>query len=151
MVENNEKTIIIITDTSIPTLDTITKQVQDDGAGAISTFSGTTRNIFQGKRVIQLEYEAYETMAEKVLKDIINESRQKWKLQHISVYHRTGIVPVGETSVVIAISSTHRADSIHATEYIIDELKARCPIWKKEVYEDGSVWKGSCDGCRSHK
>lgn len=108
-------------------------------------------HVYIGKKVLQLEYEAYIPMTEKVLKDIIIESRQKWKLKHISVYHRTGIVPVGETSVVIAISSTHRADSIHATEYIIDELKARCPIWKKEVYEDGSVWKGSCDGCQSHK
>ncbi|CAO3629456.1 unnamed protein product [Cunninghamella blakesleeana] len=136
MVDNNEKTIVIVTGEPIPTLDTITKQVQDDSAGAINTFSG--------KKVLQLEYEAYIPMAEKVLEEIIIESRQKWRLKHLSVYHRTGVVPVGETSVVIAISSTHRADSIHATEYIIDELKSRCPIWKKEVYEDGSVWKGSC-------
>ncbi|CAO3583695.1 unnamed protein product [Absidia cylindrospora] len=143
------RSIVIITENSIPTLDNITQQVQDDGAGAISTFSGTTRNTFQGKRVIQLEYEAYDKMAVKVLETIIQEARQKWELVNVAVYHRTGVVPVGQTSVVVATCSVHRADAIYATGYIIDELKARCPIWKKEVYEDGSVWKGSCAGCQS--
>lgn len=97
-----------------------------------------------GKKVVQLEYEAYEPMAKKVLLDIIQKARSKWSLKHIAIYHRTGTVPVGEVSVVIAASSAHREDSIHATEYLIDELKASCPIWKREVYEDGSVWKGAC-------
>lgn len=97
-----------------------------------------------GKKVVQLEYEAYEPMAKKVLLDIIQKARSKWSLKHIAIYHRTGTVPVGEVSVVIAASSAHREDSIHATEYLIDELKATCPIWKREVYEDGSVWKGAC-------
>ncbi|KAI8086393.1 Molybdopterin biosynthesis MoaE [Halteromyces radiatus] len=144
------RTIINITEEPIPSLDFITQQVQDDGAGAISTFSGTTRNTFQGKRVIQLEYQAYEGMTYKVLNSIVNESRQRWQIQHIAIYHRTGIVPVGYTSVVVATSSVHRGDAIHATQYLIDELKARCPIWKKEVYEDGSEWKGSCNGCQSN-
>ncbi|ORX47746.1 Molybdopterin biosynthesis MoaE [Hesseltinella vesiculosa] len=139
-----QKSIVIVTNDDIPGLDIIQQQVQDDGAGAISTFSGTTRNTFQGKCVVQLEYQAYTGMAEKVLVQLIEEARQKWHIQHVAIYHRTGVVPVGQTSVVIACSSTHRADGLHATEYLIDELKARCPIWKKEVYEDGSVWKGSC-------
>ncbi|KAI8068678.1 Molybdopterin biosynthesis MoaE [Gongronella butleri] len=141
------KTIVELTAADIPSLDEISKQVQDDAAGAISTFSGTTRNSFQGKTVVQLDYQAYEPMARKVLGELVAEARAKWALMHVAIYHRTGTVPVGETSVVIACSSAHRDASMHATEYLIDELKARCPIWKKEVYEDGSVWKGACNTC----
>ncbi|KAI8391072.1 Molybdopterin biosynthesis MoaE [Radiomyces spectabilis] len=141
---------VVISEASLPSLDVIAKQVADDGAGAISTFSGTTRDHFQGKVVLRLEYEAYEAMVIKILHDLIKEARSKWNVMHIAVYHRTGLVPVGETSVVVACSSAHRADAIHSAEYLIDELKARCPIWKKEVYEDGSVWKGACDNKHHH-
>jgi molybdopterin synthase catalytic subunit len=101
--------------------------------------------------VVQLEYEAYKGMASKVLHELIKEARAKWDLKKVAIYHRTGIVPVGKVSVVVATSSPHRADSIRAAEYLIDTLKEKCPIWKKEVYEDGSVWKGPCHGggCRS--
>ncbi|ORE04105.1 Molybdopterin biosynthesis MoaE [Rhizopus microsporus var. microsporus] len=138
------KDTVVITHEGLPLLDDIVKIVQDDSAGAISTFSGTTRDTFEGKKVVQLDYEAYEPMAKKVLLDIIQKARSKWSLKHIAIYHRTGTVPVGEVSVVIAVSSAHRGDSIHAMEYLIDELKETCPIWKREVYEDGSVWKGAC-------
>lgn len=157
------KDIVEITSEDIPSLDYITSQVHDDSAGAISTFSGTTRNTFEGKmkiknkkkknsrrisrvdkEVIKLDYEAYEPMAKKVLLEIIASARKQWNLKHIAIYHRTGTVPVGQVSVVIAVSSTHRGDAMHATEYLIDELKSKCPIWKREVYRDGSVWKGSC-------
>ncbi|KAI7888153.1 molybdenum cofactor synthesis protein 2 large subunit [Mucor mucedo] len=130
----------------LPTLDHVTALVQDDGAGAITTFSGTTRNVFEDKVVVELEYEAYIPMAKKVLLDIIKESRAKWDLKHVAIFHRTGVVPVGKTSVIVATSSKHRADSMDAARYLIDELKDRCPIWKKEVYENGSVWKGACSG-----
>ncbi|KAG0745237.1 hypothetical protein G6F57_005592 [Rhizopus arrhizus] len=138
------KDIVEITSEDIPSLDYISSQVHDDSAGAISTFSGTTRNTFEDKEVIKLDYEAYEPMAKKVLLEIITDARKQWNLKHIAIYHRTGTVPVGQVSVVIAISSTHRGDAMHATEYLIDELKSKCPIWKREVYRDGSVWKGSC-------
>jgi molybdopterin synthase catalytic subunit len=90
-------------------------------------------------------------MAKKILMDLIQEARNKWDLKHIAIYHRTGIVAVGKVSVVVATSSKHRADSMDSARYLIDELKDRCPIWKREIYEDGSVWKGSCSGqkCRS--
>lgn len=93
---------------------------------------------------MQLDYEAYEPMAIKVLRELTEEARRQWDLTHIAIYHRVGTVPIGGISVVIACSSVHRAEALHATEFLIDHLKARCPIWKKEVYEDGSVWKGSC-------
>ncbi|KAI8988758.1 Molybdopterin biosynthesis MoaE [Pilobolus umbonatus] len=140
----NNGDCIVITNEDIPSLDYITGLVRMNNAGAVSTFSGTTRDEFDGKRVVQLEYEAYVPMASKILHDIVDEARVKWELNKVAVYHRLGTVTVGEVSVVIATSSKHRLDSIHSTEYIIDELKERCPIWKKEVYEDGSVWKGAC-------
>ncbi|KAK4519316.1 uncharacterized protein ATC70_009551 [Mucor velutinosus] len=142
--------IIEISAEGLPALDYISGLVQDDGAGAITTFSGTTRDTFEDKAVVELEYEAYIPMAKKVLKELIQEAREKWDLKHIAIYHRTGIVPVGKVSVVVATSSKHRADSMDAARYLIDELKFRCPIWKKEVYQDGSEWKGACHGCKKH-
>lgn len=97
-----------------------------------------------GKKVVRLEYEAYIPMAKKTLENLIAEARQQWDLKHVAIYHRTGVVPVGQVSVIIATSSKHRKDSIDSVEFLIDSLKDRCPIWKKEVYEDGSVWKGTC-------
>lgn len=115
--------------------------VEDDSAGAVATFSGVTRNVFQGKRVIQLEYEAYDDMAEKVVRGLCQQARSKWSLTKVAVAHKTGLCPVGETSVVIAVSSTHRQDALQAVAWLIDELKAKVPIWKKEVFEGGEVWK----------
>ena len=93
------------------------------------------------KTVIQLEYESYIPMAEKVLSNIIYEARTKWALTKVAIYHRIGTVPVGETSVIIAASSIHRKESLHAVEWLINRLKEKAPIWKKEVYSDGSIWK----------
>lgn len=86
--------------------------VRDDGCGAISTFIGTTRNIFEGKIVLQLEYEAYTPMALKKLKEICETAKSRWDIRRISIMHRIGIVPVKEASVVIAVSSPHRKDSL---------------------------------------
>lgn len=127
-------------------LDKYVERVADPRAGAVSTFSGVTRNHFQGKRVEKLEYEAYVPMAIKVMQDICEEARAKWDLIQCAVAHRTGTVHVGQPSVVIAVSSAHRKGAMDATAYIIDEIKARAPIWKKEFYEDGSVWKENQEG-----
>lgn len=86
-------------------------------------------------------------MASKFLGELITEARGRWSLRHVAVYHRTGTVPVGMASVVVAVSSVHRREAMRATEYLIDELKRRCPIWKKEVYEDGSMWKQNSECC----
>ena len=110
-------------------------------AGAIATFVGTTRDHFEGKRVVRLEYEAYKPMAEKELRAIIREARARWTLRHVAISHRTGLVPITESSVEIAISSSHRGEALEAVRFMIDELKARVPIWKKEVYENGACWK----------
>ncbi|CAN1145245.1 Molybdopterin synthase catalytic subunit [Linum perenne] len=110
-------------------------------AGAISTFSGTTRDTFDGKTVVELRYEAYVPMAVRQIKSICSNARASWKIHAIAVAHRLGAVPVGETSIFIAVSAVHRADALDACKFMIDELKATVPIWKKEVYSNGEVWK----------
>ncbi|XP_036135816.1 molybdopterin synthase catalytic subunit [Molossus molossus] len=111
--------------------------------GAVSLFVGTTRNNFEGKKVVSLEYEAYVPMAENEVRRICSDMRQKWPVRHIAVFHRLGLVPVSEASIVIAVSSAHRAASLEAVSYAIDALKAKVPIWKKEMYEEpsSSSWK----------
>mmetsp|Transcript_2778 Transcript_2778/g.9805 ORF Transcript_2778/g.9805 Transcript_2778/m.9805 type:complete len:198 (-) Transcript_2778:26-619(-) len=122
-------------------------QVASPKAGAISTFIGTTRDNFKGRAVARLEYEGYVPMAVKELRAIIGEARARWpELLGVSVHHRLGVCPVGESSVIIAVSSAHRRDGLDAVSMLIDELKARVPIWKLEVYEgDDRVWKENCE------
>lgn len=117
--------------------------VADDSCGAVSMFMGVTRDNFDGKKVVCLEYESYEAMALKSLKAICTDIRQKWPdVVNIAIYHRLGIVPTGESSIVIVINSPHRKDSLQAVAYCIDQVKATVPIWKKESYDgDASVWK----------
>ncbi|GFH20682.1 Molybdopterin biosynthesis MoaE [Haematococcus lacustris] len=115
--------------------------VSDPGAGAVSTFNGVTRDNFQGKRVVRLEYEAYEPMAVKKLQELCDQVTSKWAVVKVAIAHRIGVVEVMQPSVIIAVSSAHRRASLEAVHWAIDELKATVPIWKKEFYEDGSQWK----------
>eukprot|EP01134_Creolimax_fragrantissima_P006666 CFRG6666T1 len=130
-------------------LNALTDMVGREDGGAISTFIGTTRNSFQGKAVVRLEYEAYCTMAEKQMSVICDTIRKTYNVLNIAIAHRIGVVPVREASVIIAISSAHRIDSLEAVHYAIDAVKELVPIWKKEVYADGSEpeWKENCEGC----
>ncbi|CAG8763340.1 32605_t:CDS:2 [Racocetra persica] len=127
-----EKDFIKLTSDSL-ILQDIVDLVKDDQAGAISTFCDKT--------VVRLEYESYIPMAEKEISSIIIDVRNKWQLMKVAVYHRLGIVPVGETSVIVAVSSVHRNESLKAVEWLINTLKEKVPIWKKEIYNDGSSWK----------
>lgn len=107
----------------------------DSSTGATSIFIGTTRDNFQGKMVVRLEYEAFVPMAEKEIKKVCSEIRQKWKEVHnIMIIHKLGMVEQKEASIIIAITSKHRKDSLEAVHFAIDELKAKVPIWKKEIY-----------------
>ena len=115
--------------------------VLDPVCGAVSMFSGTTRNYFSDKDVIKLEYEAYNDMVFKQFSIIEAELREKWKIEKLVFVHRLGEVNITESSVFIAISSRHRADSLEACNAAIYKLKSIVPIWKKEHYEDGSSWK----------
>ncbi|HTJ53309.1 MAG TPA: molybdenum cofactor biosynthesis protein MoaE [Cyclobacteriaceae bacterium] len=110
------------------------------GAGAVNVFIGTVRNSAHGKNVLWLEYEAYETMAVAEIKKIIDDASHQWPLLGWAVSHRVGTLKPGEVSVVVAISSPHRKESFAACQYIIDTIKEKAPIWKKEVFEDGEEW-----------
>ncbi len=109
-------------------------------AGAVNVFVGTVRNTANGKNVVWLEYEAYENMAVVEIRKIIDEAAARWPMQGWAVSHRIGTLRPGETAVAIAVSTPHRKDSFEACQYIIDEIKRRVPIWKKEVFEGGEEW-----------
>jgi molybdopterin synthase catalytic subunit len=123
-------------------LDRVVDEVRSDEAGAIATFTGTTRERSRGRSVTHLDYEAYEGMAEKVMEEIADGLRARYELTAIAIHHRIGRVTIGETSVVIAVSARHRQDALAACKDAIDELKERVPLWKKEVYEGGEEWIG---------
>ena len=110
------------------------------GAGAVNVFIGTVRNTAHGKNVLWLEYEAYESMAVAEIKKIIDDASHRWPMLGWAVCHRIGTLKPGEVSVVVAVSTPHRADSFAACEYIMDTIKEKAPIWKKEVFEDGQEW-----------
>ena len=110
--------------------------------GGTSCFIGTTRNLFENKKVKTLFYEAYEAMAVNELVTICSNIKEHFSVGKICIMHRLGEVAISEASVMISISSMHRKNAIEAVEYAINALKAKVPIWKKEVYEDGdSMWK----------
>jgi molybdopterin synthase catalytic subunit/molybdopterin converting factor small subunit len=117
-------------------------EVRVDEAGAIATFTGTTRVTSRGRTVTHLDYEAYEGMAEKVMQEIADELRDRYDLCDVAIHHRVGRVGIGDTSVVIAVSAPHRRDALDACRDAIDTLKERVPLWKKEVYEGGEEWIG---------
>ncbi|XP_066594045.1 molybdopterin synthase catalytic subunit isoform X2 [Prorops nasuta] len=122
--------------------------------GAVSNFIGTTRNNFENKQVLKLEYEAYESMARKEMEKICAKIRTQWNVKHIAIYHRLGEVPVTKASVIIAISSAHRQESLQAVDFAINSIKSTVPIWKKEIYEsDEPQWKENkeCDWSNSKK
>ncbi|XP_040914403.1 molybdopterin synthase catalytic subunit [Toxotes jaculatrix] len=118
--------------------------VSSTSCGAVSVFLGTTReDELNGRKVIGLEYEAYELMVQSEFTKLCADIRERWPtVTHICVHHRLGWVKVGEASVAMAISSPHRHDSQQAIQHCIDRLKANVPIWKKEVYDTQEVsWK----------
>jgi MoaE-MoaD fusion protein len=123
-------------------LDAVVAEVARDEAGAIATFTGTTRVHSRGRTVDHLDYEAYPGMAEKVMGEIADELRGRYEICEIAIHHRTGRVDIGEPSVVIAVSAPHREAALAACKDAIDTLKERVPLWKKEVYEGGAEWVG---------
>jgi MoaE-MoaD fusion protein len=123
-------------------LGAVIAEVEDERAGAIATFEGTVRRQSRGRKVIALEYEAYGGMAEKVMAEIADGARSRYELCEVAVTHRVGHCEVGDVSVAIAVSAPHRHDALAACRDVIDELKERVPLWKKELYEGGEEWIG---------
>ena len=137
--------IEITTDLLMP--DAITERGRADTNGAVVTFLGTTRLYTGGKRVLYLEYEAYRPMAERKLEEIVRDIRNRWNIWNAAIVHRMGRLEIGEISLVVAIASPHRKEAFLACHQAVDLLKETVPIWKKEVYEDGSRWVA----CEDHE
>lgn len=123
--------------------DAIAALVAAPEAGAIVLFVGTVRNHARGRAVLWLDYEAYAAGCTPIFAQIAAEMRERWDIRDVAIHHRIGHLVVGEASVVIAVASAHRHDAFAASEYAIDRLKERAPIWKKEAYADGDVWIGA--------
>lgn len=130
---------ILVTDKTLDT-QAIIKSVKAPEGGAVNVFIGTVRNATKGKKVLKLEFEAYEPMATKELTKIVETAKSKWSILNAVVHHRTGVLNIGEVPVVIAVTTAHRLAGFEACQYIIDTLKQSVPIWKKEFFEDGEVW-----------
>jgi len=116
--------------------------VERDEAGAVASFVGTVRDASRGRDVTHLEYEAFEEMAEPMLRRLGDELTAKHGLSAVAIHHRIGRVEIGEASVVIAVSAPHRAAALDACREAIDTLKETIPLWKKEVYVGGEEWIG---------
>lgn len=124
----------------------VTGKVMRPYHGAALTFIGTTREYTYGKRTTLLQYEAYVPMAVATLRQIGDEIAQRWPGSLCAITHRIGTVAIGEASVVIAVSAPHRPSCYEASRYAIERLKQIVPIWKKEIWEDGSEWQGHQQG-----
>lgn len=109
-------------------------------AGAINVFLGVVRDTNLGRRVRYLEYDAYPSMAEKVMRELAEEAKERFGLEDCAVLHRTGRLEIGEASLLIAVSCGHRAESFEAGHWLVNEIKKKVPVWKKEVWEDGEAW-----------
>ena len=143
MTDSSNRYMIKISE-KLPSLEECNGFVSDPSCGAISSFVGITRNNFQGKIVAKLSYEGYVPMAKKEIRKLCDDATAKYpSVAKIAAVHVLGDCPVGQASVILVASSPHRRDAMHCVEYLIDELKVRIPIWKREVYEgdEDSVWK----------
>ncbi len=118
------------------------EQVLGTDAGCVIEFRGVVRGEAQGKNVLRLEYEAYPRMVESELACIAREIVSEFSVLRVAVEHSIGTVPVGDCSVIVAIAGAHRVEAFRASAAYMDALKERVPIWKKECYADGSIWKG---------
>jgi len=122
-------------------VDALERAVADPSRGALVTFVGRARDrADDGRAVSELEYEIYPEMAATVLEEIAAEAEERWGAA-VAVVHRHGVVPIGEAAVAIVSASTHRAEAYEASRFVIEAIKERLPIWKRERFADGSEWK----------
>ncbi len=142
---SNQNTLFEVTSDTL-SVDVLVDVVLTRGDGAVVTFIGTVRDNNEGQEVVALEYEAYGEMAEAEMARIGSEMCEKWGLHGIAMRHRIGKLDVGEISVIIAASSSHRREAFEACSEALDLLKERVPVWKKEYYSDGTHWLGQGAG-----
>lgn len=117
----------------------LARTLDDLGGGAVVTFDGRVRNHNDGQPVLSLDYEAYPALAEKEGARILAEAREKFAILHAACVHRIGPLQLGETAVWVGVTAAHRDAAFAACRYVIDEVKARVPIWKKEHYASGAT------------
>ena len=114
--------------------------VETPAAGAVNVFLGVVRDNNLGRSVGHLVYDAYPSMAERVMRELGEEAVEKFGILDCAILHRTGKLAIGEASLLVAISSGHRAESFEAGHWLVNSIKKRVPVWKKEVWEDGEAW-----------
>ena len=131
MIEITEKPI---------SLELVVSKVKTNSSGGVIAYIGLIRNYSRGKPVVSVEYKDSKGTAEKDLREIASEIRQKWQLENIAICHRIGKLKVGEINIVVAVAATHRQEGFAACQYAIDQFKLKLPTQKKETYEDGSTW-----------
>jgi molybdopterin synthase catalytic subunit len=128
-------------------IDKLTREAASPESGALAIFLGTVRSQNEGREVTGIEYSAYEQMAEREMKNILNEATTRFSIHSAIVEHRVGELEVGDASIGIVVTHAHRGAALDALRYIIDETKLRAPIWKLEHYVDGSrEWVGAGSG-----
>ena len=120
----------------------LAERVQSGRSGAVVVFIGVVRGENEGRPVLYLEYEAFEPLAREKLQELVAEMKARWGVDAVAIAHRLGRVEVGEVATVIAVASAHRREAFEASQFGIEQLKARVPIWKKEVFQDGEHWAG---------
>lgn len=125
----------------LPPLDQITSFVQRNHCGAVNLFEGRTRDHEKGRDVRTLFYDCYNEMALKQAEKLGRDILQRYPLGALAILHRTGEVPISETSMIIAVSAPHRREAIDATLELIDRIKKDVPIWKKEQFANQTLWK----------
>ncbi len=116
----------------------VTERVRSERAGAVCSFLGTVREMTGDRRTLALDYEAYPVMAEKKMAELEAEARQRWPVIELALVHRVGHLELGDVSVVVAVSCPHRDQAFEVCRWLIDTLKEVVPIWKKELWADGS-------------
>ena len=121
-------------------IEQLVNQLRQPEDGAVVVFDGIVRNHSQGRETLYLEYEGYEPMALKKMKEIEETARNRWSVNRIGIVHRLGRLEIGDASVVIVVTSAHRKEAFQACQYVIDTLKKTVPIWKKEFFADGEIW-----------
>ena len=122
------------------TLQEIMLELEDNSAGALSIFIGNVRNRGKSGNVSEIYYESYSEMAEQKMREIENEAQTKWEIKKSVIFHRIGNIKVGEASIIIGISSEHRNEAFEACKYVINSVKTRVPIWKKEISNESQKW-----------
>ncbi len=130
--------------------DELREALTDKAAGGYVAFEGWIRNENEGQEVLRLEYEVYEPLAVKEGAKIIEEARAKYPIMHADCVHREGLLELGECAVWVGVTSAHRDEAFAACRYIIDEVKVRLPVWKKEYYVNGDSGWVNCERCAAH-